>query len=421
LSVFVTLVFLAGCSAAQLPIGAPGAAPEGSALAVHPDSTYNYKVVYSFGAAPDGISPQAGLIDVRGKLYGTTSEGGSNSCGSNYEGCGTVFSVTPGGTEKVLHSFGAESDGRIPEAGLVDVGGTLYGTTVAGGSYACYGTSYFACGTVFSITLRGTENVLYNFGKKTGFGDPTNGAEPYAGLIDVKGTLYGTTEFGGPCSVYYYYECGTVFSISTTGTVSLLHGFMGHPSDGAHPVSGLVDVKGTLYGTTSGGGKHRYGTVFSVTTGGTEKVLHSFGRFGSGSHACAPHAGLVDVGGTFYGTTVYCGTYNKGTVFSVAPSGATKVLHSFGALGDGVSPDASLIELNGKLYGTTAGGGAYSCGCGTVFRITASGSEKILHSFGAHPDGAGPYAGLVDVKGTLYGTTGSGGAYGNGTVFSLKP
>jgi uncharacterized repeat protein (TIGR03803 family) len=79
------------------------------------------------------VIPQAELVNVRGTLYGTTSAGGSSrNCGSG--GCGTVFSITPGGIEKVLYSFGSSPDGYWPEAGLIDVGGTLYGTTAFGGS-----------------------------------------------------------------------------------------------------------------------------------------------------------------------------------------------------------------------------------------------------------------------------------------------
>jgi uncharacterized repeat protein (TIGR03803 family) len=98
-----------------------------------------YKVVYSFGAAPDGNSPQASLIDVGGTLYGTTYFGGTDS-----SSCGTIFSITPDGTEKVLHSVGSGSDGSTPQAALIDVSGTLYGTTSSGGTVGD--------GTVFALS-----------------------------------------------------------------------------------------------------------------------------------------------------------------------------------------------------------------------------------------------------------------------------
>jgi uncharacterized repeat protein (TIGR03803 family) len=145
-------------------------------------------------------------------------------------------------------------------------------------------------------------------------------------------------------------------------------------------------------------------------------VLHSFGSSGDGAN---PYAGLVNVKGTFYGTTLSGGANNEGTVFSITPSGTEAVLHSFGGSGDAYSPYAGLVNAKGILYGTTFYGGAN--GQGTVFSITLSGRETLLYSFqGGSGGGYHPYAGLVSVKGTLYGTTYYGGADGDGTVFSLS-
>ncbi len=405
---------LAACGASQPPLGAPGAMPQVSALSARINST-NYKVVYSFGAPPDGSDPQASLINVSGTLYGTTSGGGSYSCSSlKYSGCGTVFSITPGGTEHVLHSFGGHPDGAFPLASLIDVKGMLYGTTAAGGS-ACYGSYYSSCGTVFSISPSGAETVFHRF---AGFPD---GASPFAGLIELKGTLYGTTYSGGSTCYSPYGGCGTVFSIATSGTEGVLHSFRGH-RDGAYPFAGLIAVNGRLYGTTFGG-THYHGTVFNVTMGGAEKVLHGFGAGSDGIH---PRAGLIDVGGTLYGTTTAGGAYSCGspptkcgTVFSITPRGIEKVLYSFAGGSDGANPEASLIVVKGRLYGTTESGGAYRAG--TVFSITPGGTEKVLHTFGGGTDGRFPSAGLIDVGGMLYGTTGAGGTSGNGTVFALTP
>ena len=170
----------------------------------------------------------------------------------------------------------------------------------------------------------------------------TTGKRPRAGLIDVGGTLYGTTEIGGQ------HGSGTVFSISTSGKERTMHSFELNHSDGVHPVASLINVGGTLYGTTidggnyytgSGSGYYGYGTVFSITTGGTEKVLHSFGglmkRISDGRF---PEASVIDAKGTLYGTTQYGGGYGGpdagtsggfGTVFSVTTGGAEKVLHTF--------------------------------------------------------------------------------------------
>jgi uncharacterized repeat protein (TIGR03803 family) len=383
------------------PIGAPRAIPKSNAAA--PSS---YRVVYRFGGSPDGKAPEASLINVSNALYGTTYAGGKF-----FAGDGTVFRVTTSGTEKVLHSFGNGTDGAFPFASLINVGRTLYGTTEAGGTH-WNGSSEYFCGTVFSINEAGREHVLYSFACSP------DGEDPKAGLINVGGTLYGTTKLGGA------HGLGTVFSISTSGKEKVLYSFAGSP-DGALPSNGsLIDVNGTLYGSTSTGGRYDRdhdagGTVFRVSTSGTEKVLHSFGK---GADGVGPTGALIDVNGTLYGATYMGGTDNSGTVFSISTSGKEKVLHTFDGP-DGYTPYAGLIDVKGRLYGTTAAGGTHSEG--NVFSMSTSGTEKELHSFGGGSDGAYPEASLIEVNGTLYGTTFGGGQpksqHPNGTVFALSP
>ena len=137
-----------------------------------------------------------------------------------------------------------------------------------------------------------TESVLHRFA------GGSDGASPLAGLTNVGGTLYGTTGGEGDASDY-----GTVFKITTSGTESVLHRFAGG-SDGASPYAGLTNVGGTLYGTTEGGGASDNGTVFRITTSGKEKVLYSFAGGNDGAY---PQAGLTNVGGTLYGTTLLRG------------------------------------------------------------------------------------------------------------------
>ena len=140
-------------------------------------------------------------------------------------------------------------------------------------------------------------------------------------------------------------------------------------------------------------------------------------------------AQLLDINGTVYGTTKYGGANNRGTVFSITTSGTETVLHSFGGAGDGVFPYGGLINVDGTLYGTTSNGGSISCGvrygdihgCGTVFKMTTFGRERVLHSFGGIGDGKYPYGGLLNVHRTLYGTTTAGGSRDAGTVFSIAP
>jgi uncharacterized repeat protein (TIGR03803 family) len=391
---------LAGCGSKTLTPFSPTASSESKARAL------KYQVLYSFHGR-DGANPLASLIDVNGTLYGTTGDGGTHNAG-------TVFSVSPSGKERVLYSFGATArDGNDPDAALIHVNGTFYGTTAIGNKYNT--------GTVFGVSTSGKERVLYGFGE---FGP--DGMQPSASLINVNGTLYSTTNFGGSSNF------GTVFSVTTDGKEKIVHSF-GHPfsTDGQIPAARLLEVHGTLYGTTYEGGiygreKHcggspcpGDGTVFNVSPAGKVRVLHSFGN---GSDGLNPQAGLIHVNGTLYGTTVQGGKYNCGTVFSITTTGAERVLYSFvAASNDGCQPAAGLISLGGRFYGTTAYGGAYNHG-GTVFSIGTTGAgERVLHSFGSGSDGKYPVAAVRELNGVLYGTTESGGTANHGTIFVLSP
>ena len=376
----------------------------------------SYTVLHSFGAPGDGAEPDADLIYVGDTLYGTTPFGGGHCAASG--GCGTVFSITTDGKEHVLYSFAGGTDGSQPNAGFTDVGGKLYGTTAFGGACTSGG-----CGTVFSITTDGKKKKLLH-----NFAGGTDGSVPDADMIDVGGKLYGTTLLGGTyCKASG--GCGTVFSVTTGGKEKPLHSF-GYSTDGQDPAANLVNVGNTLYGTTSSGGAYcaasaDCGTVFSIMANGQqENVLHNFGKSHDGS---VPAAGLIIVGGVLYGTTrgggAYCASSGGcGTVFSIMPSGQQEnILHSFSGGHDGNSPWARLANYGGTLYGTTRSGGAH--GQGTVFFYDLRASrEGVAYSFGnGVTDGSEPSASLLNFKGTFYGTTESGGQYGKGTVFAITP
>ena len=173
------------------------------------------------------------------------------------------FSSTAAAQELItLHSFTGD-DGANPEAGLIaDPAGNLYGTTQRGGVTTTESCRPVGCGTVFQLTPSGTLNVLHSF---TG----SDGEEPFAGLIaDAAGNLYGTTDSGGaPMSCNITTGCGTVFQLDTSGTLTVLHSFTNY--DGNHPDAGLIaDAAGNLYGTTLSGGDGGYGTVFRRTRRG---------------------------------------------------------------------------------------------------------------------------------------------------------
>jgi uncharacterized repeat protein (TIGR03803 family) len=306
------------------------------------------RVLHNFGGAHAGF-PVAGLTELNGLLYGTTIGNG-----------GIVFSLkTTGGKKRLVYAFKRAPDGDSPYAGLTALNGTLYGTTVFGGSGNCYQGS--GCGTVFSVTTAGKERVLHSFK------DAPDGALPDADLTVLNGRLYGTTENGGSeCDGSL--ECGTVFSITTGGKERVLYSFKGGP-DGRAPYGGLTALNGTLYGTTSRDGGAFGGTVFSVTTGGKERVLYSFKALPDGS---SPMADLIALNGTLYGTTENGGSQNCtvgcGTVFSVTTAGKERVLHSFKGVPDGAYPYAGLTALSGRLYGTTYNGGTHNVG--TAFALT---------------------------------------------------
>jgi uncharacterized repeat protein (TIGR03803 family) len=404
---------VAGCARISGAPTLPTAASSSTVAPSQRDSGGSYQLLYSFRGNVDGGNPQAGLVAVDGTLYGTTPSFGS--------GYGTVFSVSTSGRVKVIHSFHGYPDGAYPEAGLVWYKNALYGTTNGGGKHEN--------GTVFAVTTSGAERVVHSFGN----GD--DGAQPQAGLVAYQGVLYGTTKNGGTR------DKGTVFEVKPSGDEHVMHSFVGAPKDGGHPDAGLVVYKGDLYGVTRAGGQTAGGgAAFKISLFGEIKLLHSFGvNSGDGSN---PAAGLVYLKGNFYGTTLRGGDVGAGygTVFELNPRGVEYVIHSFGARSDGAFPLAGLVVLRGKLYGTTMGGGLSPQGgnrclssgahidsseyykCGTIFVINQFGQEHVLHRFSGDPDGANPEAGLVALDGLLYGTTYWGGIKNDfGTIFSLFP
>jgi len=362
-------------------------------------------VLHSFGSGTDGRFPYGGLIDVNGTLYGTTAVGGAYNLG-------TVFAVDlVTGAETVIHDFAGDPDGQGPQAGLIDVKGKLYGTTNGGGAYND--------GTVFSVDPKtGKERVVYSFCSACG-----DGENPEGDLVALNAKLYGTLSHGGDAGCQF--GCGTVFSLDLkTGKEKTLYAFRGN-ADGEYPWAGLISMNGMLYGTTVAGGTSGNGTVFAVDLNtGVETVVHSFG---SGTDSQEPEGNLVAVNGILYGATLFGGDQGFGTVYSLDPgTGAARVLHSFCGKKclDGSFPYAGLTSVSGAVYGTTSAGGNTArsgMGCGTAFAVDpATGAEKVVHRFKVSGgDGQEPLANLIDAGGALYGTTSHGGNYDYGTVFAL--
>lgn len=228
----------------------------GTVFEVAPDGTET--VLHAFAGGNDGFSPRAGLIlDKAGNLYGTTTEGGGAGC--EYYGCGTVFKIAPDGTETVLYAFAGGNDGEEPEAGLIeDKAGNFYGTTAMGGGTGCQQIALLGCGTVFKLTPDGTETVLYSFTGKNGDGDL-----PLAGLIrDKAGNFFGTTTQGGGNGCLA--GCGIVFKLAADGTETVLYAFGSGSLGAEPFAGLIEGAHGRLYGTTYKGGKYGYGTVFRL-------------------------------------------------------------------------------------------------------------------------------------------------------------
>jgi uncharacterized repeat protein (TIGR03803 family) len=378
-------------------------------------------VLLSFNGS-NGQFPFGGLIfDGTGNLYGTTRQGGAHNLG-------TVFELTPkaggGWSEKLLHSFGNGVDGQNPSCTLVmDAAGNLYGTTNGGGPNGG--------GIAFELTPKASggwsEKLVHSFGFVS-----LDGTGPNAGLIfDASGNLYGTTINGGA------YGDGTVFELTLAAgggwAEKILHHFRQNGRDGFFPFGSLIlDAAGNLYGTTQGGGRYYYGTVFELTPTArgpwSESILHDFNQ--NGTDGGTPLSNLIfDAAGDLYGTTAAGGTYGYGTAFELIPAGGgawtEEILHSFD-ITDGSTSWAGLIFAgSGNLYGTTVLGGPHNNG--TVFKLTPTTgggwTEQVLYAFDAQAGINGPYDGLIlDAAGNLYGTAENGGPHGAyGTVFEVTP
>ncbi len=335
------------------PDGGPNG--HGTVFAVTTNGTFT-----TISSLPDGDSPESASILSGNTFYGTTYEGGT-------DGDGTVFAVNTDGTGYTnLYNFTDGNDGEWPIGGLILSGGTLYGTTISGGTNNL--------GTLFAINTNGTGFItLYSFTLSEG------GANPFV-LSNNK--LYVV------CSgnVLSY---PTLFSINTDGTGFTNIGTFSFPN-GLTPINGIILSGNTIYGTTKLDGANDEGSVFSINTDGTDfEILYSFSALSAGTNSggAYPEAGLILSGNTLYGTASEGGAFGAGTVFSINTDGTGfATLHSFSQ----------------PIYGF-------------YFETADYGAEFYTNS-----DGAYPWGGLILSGNTLYGTATEGGANGYGTMFSLS-
>ena len=296
--------------------------------------------------------PYAGVVQGSdGNFYGTTWQGNI---------AGTVYQVTPSDGLTTLYTFCSENncaDGGEPFAPLLQGSpGTFYGTTTIGGSKGY--------GTVFAITSMGVLTTLHSFHFK-------DGAVPVGGLILAKdGSFYGTTLYGGVSGN------GAVFKITAAGKLKTLYSFCPQKkcTDGANPYAGLLQASdGNFYGTTHGGGVGGHGTVFRITASGKLMTLYSFCSKKNCVDGANPFAGVIQAtDGNFYGTTSSGGSKNQGSIFQITSSGGLTTLHSFCLKKncvDGAEPSGGLLQAaSGILYGTTTDGGRHELG--TVYSLS---------------------------------------------------
>jgi uncharacterized repeat protein (TIGR03803 family) len=385
----------------------------------------------------NGAGPVALVQGFDGNFYGATAGGGSANC---YGGCGTIFKMSAAGTITSLYNFCSSTncaDGSFPHSLIQAADGNFYGTTMSGGTSDCYGSG---CGTLFKITPAGVFTTLYRFCAQTNCPD---GEFPNALMQATDGNLYGTTLAGGINNDDCNSGCGTVFKITPSGAFTTLYSFCSRMPcyDGTEPTALIQASNGNFYGATSSGGGHKRGTLFKMTTAGTLSILYTFCSQTNCSDGISPDSLLQAADGSLYGTTYLedgyhggCFETGCGTIFNMSSSGIMTTLYTFCSSQDGCTrgsgPGELLQGTDGNLYGRTQfGGGLGHClnGCGTVFKITPNGTLTTLYDFCPQNgclDGAIPGALVQATNGSLFGTAAGGGSNSNcnkgcGTIFSL--
>ncbi len=239
---------------------------------------------------------------------------------------------------------------------------------------------------------------------------------PDGGLVqDTDGAFFGVTESGGTNLV------GTLYSISPSGTYSLLHSF--GISDGYNPWGTPTIVGNTIYGNTTigGTGVSGSGTIWkSAKDGSGFQVVYYF----YGSNGISPFGRVLGVDNLLYGTCYGGGSQNRGTIYCITTNGTSQWVKSFTS-SDGKYPRArlTLVKVDGTnyLFGTTANGGSNDLGA--VFRIGLDGNGlTIIHNFTNNTQGMVPMEGLtLGQDGWLYSTTEGSNSFTRGTFFKIHP
>jgi uncharacterized repeat protein (TIGR03803 family) len=293
--------------------------------------------------------------------------------------------------------------------------GNFYGTTQGGGG-TCANNPFATCGTVFKVTPEGELSVLHEFCQ----GSCTDGGAPFSGLfLSPSGTFYGTT------TQDLVNHGGTVYSITSSGTVTPLVSFTGGGGQGT-PYGPVIEANGDFYGITALGGSSDDGTLYKLTPGGVLTTLHTFTGNNGEEVGLVPESLIQASNGDFYGVTAF-GTQNSntcGTIFKLTSTGTTTTLYNFANTSQqGCEPsDGLVIGSDGDFYGTAESGG--TANYGTIFKMTPAGKLTVLYNFCSQSDcddGSIPAGMVLGTDGNFYGTTVSGGPADDGVIFQLTP
>ena len=364
-----------------------------------------YSRLYTFDGNAGQFPYSQPIIATDGNLYGTTRNGGSGI------GAGVVYKYDLGAnTISVFATFDG-TDASSPNAITQGADKSFYGTSESGGLTYSQSNFYLGNGSAFKVSSTGRTSLLYSFYTHSGYtpiGRTVQGPD---------GHFYGTTSAGG------YHDNGTIYKSDASGKVTILHHLNNTPLafEGDSPQAGLIVGRdGSLYGSTTSGGRYSCGTIFKISTGGSFSVLYSLEQ-SQGSHIYAPLMQGED--GNFYGVASSGGANGYGTAFKLTGKTLT-VLHHFANIdGQATSPQSGLAQdAIGNLYGTTLSGSTN--GGGAIYELNTSGTSfNTVYIFGKEPrsKGANPSSALLYTSGTMYGTTTYGGANNFGTIYKFTP
>lgn len=389
--------------------------------AVTASSAQTFTMLASFDFSTTGSGPTQIIQGIDGNLHGVAYSGELDK--------GTIFEATTSGSLITLYKFcpspNSCSDGASPSGPLVaGATGMLSGLTNWGGDYS--DCSPFGCGVIFQVAPNGVLNVLHSF-------DSSDGEGPSGIVLAADRNLYGTTASGGAN------KSGTVFRLSPAGQFTTLYNFCQQAScpDGNGPQPGLTQgMDGALYGVAEGGKNkcgsgNPCGTVYRVSLSGKFTKLLDFPAGGLQGWSPTPGSLLQTPDGNLYGSTNEggaSGVFGGGTIYKISPSGKFTTIYNLCSLAncaDGSFGANFVLATDGNFYGTTQDGGDLSCtytfrlGCGTVFKMTPTGSLTTLYTFQG-PDGALPVGLIQATDGNFYGVTQTGGTSSSGTLFRLS-